>query len=122
MTSYDDFKIGDKFKVIREDFLPEYEGIYVVTNISSFMIITITKDGIEAGFYSDEIEKISDDQSEKIIVVNKNSPEFSVKIDCTEKAVKEFFFGTRLSDFYVIKNEKLLIINTQEDIEKIFKG
>lgn len=122
MTSYYDFKIGDKFKVTREDFLPNCEGTYVVIDKKCQVIITITKDGNEAGFYSDEIEKISDDQSEKIIVVNKNSPEFSVKIDCTEKAVKEFFFGTRLSDFYVIKNQTLLVINTQEDIENIFKG
>lgn len=120
------WKIGDKFKVRNNDLYP---GIYKVDSVdSTHSYVTTDSNGHCFCFYDYEIEKIeesTDSQQEyqffKLIIVNKNMPEYSVKIDGTKQAIDDFFFGTRLADFYVIKNDKLFMIETSKDLKKLYE-
>lgn len=119
------WKIGDKFAVPDPINGYEYPEIYKVELVSEKYINTTDSTGDELAFYDYEIQKIEEPvqefSSEKLIIVNKKMPEYSVKINGTKEAVDDFFFGTRLADFYVIKNDKLIMIETSKDLKKLYE-
>ncbi|HET8685603.1 MAG TPA: hypothetical protein VFM18_02925 [Methanosarcina sp.] len=123
MTTKTDWKIGDKFRVTDEDFKIGYPNVYEATKFTKANdgVYCIVDDNVTVIFGFDEIEKIEDKPVEKILVVNKSNPEFSVYVEKTEEAIKKFFFGTRLQDFYVIDSGKLIELETSKDIKKLFQ-
>lgn len=122
-----DWKIGDKFECIVPKFRQiGYTDTYVVTGLSTNGVYFQNHNKNEAFLNFSEMKEVEDqpiiqDPVEKILIVNKSMPEFSVYVEKTEDAIKKFFFGTRLTEFYVIDSGKLIELKTSNDIKKLFQ-
>lgn len=58
---------------------------------------------------------------EKILIVNKVRPEYTTYIENTKDVVMKFFVGTRLFDFYVIKNGEMIELNSDKDVFALYE-
>lgn len=125
------FKVGDHVRITNYDGKVENCATsFIESMIGNVYIIN----SIEGRYYRINSELFTDDELElvetkldelvpvsKILVVNKIRPEYSNYIECTKEAIEEFFLGTRIFDFYVIKDGKLLELKKTEDVIALYE-
>lgn len=80
-------------------------------------------------FRENEIELVNEETrdkprvvSSKVLIVDKVRPQYSTYVEASKEAIEKFFFGTRIFDFYVIKDGKLIDLASGNDVFALYKS
>lgn len=126
------FKAGDRVRVT--NYGGKTEGINY-SNIQAMIGKVYTIDSVGNVYYyinsepfkEDEIELANEETRDKprvapskVLIVDKVRPQYSTYVESSKEAIEKFFFGTRIFDFYIIKDGKLIELASQSDIEKLY--
>lgn len=123
------FKVGDSVRITNYNGKTEniecsniqamIGNVYVIDEIGGYYRINSEL------FKENELEladsTVDQPVVEKILIVNKVRPEYTTYIENTKDVVMKFFVGTRLFDFYIIKNGEMIELNSDKDVFALYE-